>query len=346
MPSFDFTAWRRGPYKLLTTLHGPRDTVFSVSISVEGRFVVATGYSGVYTWDLSTRAPVRTPFIPHSSNEPKNMFSALAWLLFEQGNRDVVVLGNMSGQIFLWEWGHQTQAFDRFCDVPETDSREQISSIGVLEQRITEPNNLQNNTGVTAARIAVAHVDGRVTVWLVSSDRSVTKIFGVIVPDIPKNVRFSQKSMQVLVFAMAGGNLYKLNPETGEVVEVLNCGGIAKVMGHVSLDETNDCFVAWTGRDFDIFALSDGRHLRTLDGGNPLVSFVKQVAFTNEGNLAISGTDRGCGILYDTRSGKAVQTLRYPKGGLVQPVTVSFSKHPPQQQTVGLNSSPLVSRCT
>ncbi|THU76003.1 hypothetical protein K435DRAFT_658133 [Dendrothele bispora CBS 962.96] len=307
--------FKKSPYKFLTTLRGPRDTILSVSFSVEGRFLVAAGYSGVYLWDLLTRAPVSTPFIPPCSNDPKNMFCCTAWLLFDKGDRNVVIIGGMTGNLILWEWNHHQQTFESFCPPPATESVEQIMSIGVLRHRVSE-------RGV--GRIVSSHADRRVTVWSLSpTEKQMTKIFSVVLDEehVPKTVRFSRESRDVLVFSLSGGGILTLHHNTGDIISSDRCGERADIMGNVSVDQLKDCFIAWTGRDFDIFTLSNLRHRLTLDGGVPVVSFAKQIVFADDGRFAVGGTDRGCAVLYDTQSGSVVQNFNYPKGGLVQPVT-------------------------
>ncbi|KAK7434699.1 hypothetical protein VKT23_020063 [Stygiomarasmius scandens] len=305
--------WRKDPYKLVSILQGPRDAVLSVSFSVEGRFVAAAGYSGVYTWDLSTGNPATTPYSAVHSNDPRRMFSASSWLLSEPGSRNILILGSMRGELLIWEWRSDHEMFESFCPAPALQSQEHITSISVHELRISDQND---------GRIVVATADSHVAVLCLSvSDRRLDTIFNVSMAEgfIPKSVCFHQKSRDVIVFAMTGGVVCRLNHATGEG-KTDPCDERADMLGSVCVDEPNDRFIAWTGQDFDIFTLSTLKHVRTLKGFNPLVAFPKQTLFIDQSKFAIAGTDRGCAVIYDTGSGVVVNTLRYPKDGLVHTV--------------------------
>lgn len=47
------------------------------------------------------------------------------------------------------------------------------------------------------------------------------------------------------------------------------------------------------------------------------------MALGEGGEVLLAGTDKGCALLYDVVDGKVLQSLEYPKGGLVQQVAVS-----------------------
>ena len=63
--------------------------------------------------------------------------------------------------------------------------------------------------------------------------------------------------------------------------------------------------------------------VRTFEGENPIVRYLKHAVFAEGGRLLVGGTDRGCAIVYDTGSGNSAQTLEYLRGGLVQHVAVN-----------------------
>ena len=65
--------------------------------------------------------------------------------------------------------------------------------------------------------------------------------------------------------------------------------------------------------------------IRKFQGESPIVRFSKHAVFVEDGGLLVGGTDRGCAVVYETSSGNAVQTLEYPRGGLVQFVAVNNS---------------------
>jgi hypothetical protein len=92
--------------------------------------------------------------------------------------------------------------------------------------------------------------------------------------------------------------------------------------GPVCLDEANNRFIAWTGRNFDLYGLANLDHLRSFDGGAPVFPLPKQVVFVDQGRHILAGSDNGQALLYDTATGNAVRTLKYSGIGLVHQVTV------------------------
>lgn len=93
------------------------------------------------------------------------------------------------------------------------------------------------------------------------------------------------------------------------------------------MESSGKHFVAWTGKDFEMYRLDGIAYKQTFEGDHPRASFPKDTAFTDEGMALVGGTDRGVATIYSIKSGAVVQTLRYPEGGLVQAVTVRDLSH-------------------
>lgn len=86
--------------------------------------------------------------------------------------------------------------------------------------------------------------------------------------------------------------------------------------------------MACTGQDFQAYRLQDTAYRQTYIGPERLKApFSKDTAFAEGGTTLVGGTDSGMAIIYDAQSGKAIQMLEYPRGGLVQPVAVRSSCH-------------------
>ncbi|THH20864.1 hypothetical protein EUX98_g8501 [Antrodiella citrinella] len=95
--------------------------------------------------------------------------------------------------------------------------------------------------------------------------------------------------------------------------------------GKVCLDKANgpsviERFIACTERGFQLHQLGNLSHVLSLESDPFVVSFAKQVAFVDQGSTVVSGTDVGKAVVYSAETGKRVQDLVYPQGGLVQPV--------------------------
>lgn len=104
-------------------------------------------------------------------------------------------------------------------------------------------------------------------------------------------------------------------------------------LGHrssVALHHTGDKFVSWTGSNFQMYNLvSDNLELmQTFSSGtDSALHYPRDVSFGEHDEIIVGGTDRGCGLIYSCGSPDVLQTLNYPKGGLVQCVSVSIDLH-------------------
>ena len=86
------------------------------------------------------------------------------------------------------------------------------------------------------------------------------------------------------------------------------------------MNRTGDKFVAYTGKNFQLFDGNNLELLKTFQAEMPVVP----VVFGESEKIVVGGTDRGCAIVFDTNSEELLQKLEYPCSGLVQPVSVSF----------------------
>lgn len=92
------------------------------------------------------------------------------------------------------------------------------------------------------------------------------------------------------------------------------------------MSNTSNKFVAYTGKNFHLYRLASLELLKTYSAETPVVMFSKTVAFGESENIIVGGTDRGHALIYEVNMEELLQTLTYPRGGLVQPVTVSAAK--------------------
>lgn len=93
------------------------------------------------------------------------------------------------------------------------------------------------------------------------------------------------------------------------------------------MNSTNDTFVSWTGKSFQLFRLAGLELLQTFNTGRPVVYFPRNIVFGEQDHIVVGGTDRGCGQVFQVDDPNKIQILEYQKGGLVQHVAVSQLSH-------------------
>ncbi|KAJ3849816.1 hypothetical protein EV368DRAFT_67119, partial [Lentinula lateritia] len=93
------------------------------------------------------------------------------------------------------------------------------------------------------------------------------------------------------------------------------------IMGSVAMNQMTNKFVAYTGKSFQLYCLGSLELIKTFRAETPVVLFPKCVVFGETENIVVGGTDCSCALVYDVGSEEVLQTLSYPCGGLVQPVS-------------------------
>jgi hypothetical protein len=73
---------------------------------------------------------------------------------------------------------------------------------------------------------------------------------------------------------------------------------------------------------FSLHRLEDGACVQSYET-KPTTAYPKQVTFAEEGKMVIGGGENGIVHVFDTGTGKLVQSLKHSKVGRAQTVTVS-----------------------
>ncbi|KAJ3766492.1 WD40-repeat-containing domain protein [Lentinula raphanica] len=302
-------------YHQLSKLTGPRDAILSLAFSAKAKFLSAAGYSGVLVWDLSTSTAVSTP-LPHmlfAPQNPKYVITASAWIFFQKTKRHVLIIGSMRGDVLLWEWTEETKAFNLLYRVsPMNDTPDEILSIDIHEQDVASGR---------IGRVVASSANRLVSVWTLTSSGEFSKVFTTTLDENlkPKTVRMCKKTRDVFVFPLYGGEIIRLDYKTGAIKSRISPG--PGRMGSVALNHTSDKFVAYTGKNFQLYRLANLEILKTFTAETPVVFYPKQVVFGESERIIVGGTDRGCALVYDVESEGIIQSLKYPSGNLVQPVS-------------------------
>ncbi|KAJ3746903.1 WD40-repeat-containing domain protein [Lentinula raphanica] len=302
-------------YHPLSRLTGPRDAVLSLAFSAKAKFLSASGYSGVFIWDLSTSIAV-TKHLPHmlfAPQNPKYVITASTWIYFQKTKRHVLILGSMRGDILLWDWTEQRKTFNLLYRVsPMNDSSDEILSIDIHEQDVASGR---------IGRVVTSSANRFISVWTLTSSGEFSKVFTTTLDDNlkPKTVCMCKQTRDIFVFPLYGGEIIRLDYKTGEIKSRKSPG--PGRMGSVALNRTSDKFVAYTRKNFQLYRLGNLEMLKTFNAETPVVFYPKQVVFGESESIVVGGTDRGCALVYDVESERIIQTLQYPGGNLVQPVS-------------------------
>ncbi|KAH7880261.1 WD40-repeat-containing domain protein [Lentinula edodes] len=300
-------------YEPLATLSGARDAVVSLAFSAKAKFLSAAGYSGVFVWDLSTSAAITLPHMLFAPQNPKYVITSSFWVYFQKNKCHVLLLASMRGDLILWDYKDDIKSFQVLYRVPPMENKEEeVLSMDVYEQDIASGR---------IGRVVAATANRHISVWSLSSSGEFSKIFSTTLDENinPKTVRMCKITRDIFVFPFYGGEILCLDYKTGAIKSRKSHG--PGIMGSVALSNTSNKFVAYTGKNFHLYRLASLELLKTYSAETPVVMFSKTVAFGESENIIVGGTDRGHALIYEVNTEELLQTLTYPRGGLVQPVT-------------------------
>ncbi|KAJ3756602.1 WD40-repeat-containing domain protein [Lentinula raphanica] len=301
-------------YKRYAAFKGLQNGVLSVSISSNGKYLVAAGLFGAAVWNLTTLERLTLPNF--RSEESFNLFSTSAWLYFDTGcattSRHVLVLGTLHGQII---------ALDLNEDEKELQSTRLPASRNVVQQVMSLDTQQLGSGMKTRAGVVASFADGVVKSWTLSLNGGFQMLLSINFEEafFPKNVLFDKDSQNVLVFSREGGNRALLDRRTGKVIARIGNG--CEIMAFVSIDQRGNRFVASTGFGYQLYNSNTLSYIRSFRQDPPLQDRPCQVAFGENGLKVVGGTNQGEALLFDSGSGLLEQRMKYPRDNVVQTVT-------------------------
>ncbi|KAE9386956.1 WD40 repeat-like protein, partial [Gymnopus androsaceus JB14] len=292
---------------------GPQDAVTTLTFSAQAKFLAATGLGGVNVWNINNHQVI--PFassevgVPHPD---KIAFPVAIWVYFMQRSQHVLLLGTCDGTIQLWDYVEERATFELKRTSTRHEKSAQVVSIDSFQTEVASGGQ---------AKIAASFFDRTVSVLTFTIDGRLKKKFSVPFEEsfMPKTVRFEVGSGNIFVFAMNGGSVALLEGETGNTI--WRKMDAPTLMGSVSVDRRCKQFVACTSQGFELFDLEPVSPIKRFDSEPIRLSFPKHTIFTEDDTKVVGGTDRGCAEVYNVKTGKMVQTLKYKYEGLVQAVS-------------------------
>ncbi|KAJ3767651.1 WD40-repeat-containing domain protein [Lentinula raphanica] len=317
-------------YKELTTLKGPEDAVTSLAFSVHGKFLAAVGPGGVTVWNTSTHQSVlfssspvgnsgtsSTTSATRATQPPeKGKFPALAWLYFAQRSRHVLLLGTLDGQVQIWDYIDERLVFELNRKIVNITlpvgsiGHKQVLSLDVYPREVPLGSHVQIVASYTCRSVLMGtlRADGDF------KQRYFTTLEAGF---MPKTVRFD-KNGNLLIFSMYGGIVTLLDVQTGYTL--WRKTDAPEFMATVTLDEDCKDFIACTTEGFELWDLDRMILAKRFEQAPISLSLPKHSCFSEWKAKVIGGTDRACAEVYDVKSGRLEQRLKYPHGGMVQAV--------------------------
>ncbi|KAJ3739840.1 WD40-repeat-containing domain protein [Lentinula detonsa] len=317
-------------YKEPTTLKGPEDAVTALAFSVHGKFLAAVGPGGVNVWNMSTHQSVPFSSLPvgkfgtssatsatRATQLPeKGKFPALAWLYFAQRSLHILLLGTLDGQLQIWDYIDERMTFElnrKIVDItlpPGSIGHKQVLSLDVYPREVAFGSH---------AQIVASYTSRSVLVGTLRADGDFKQRYFTTLEAgfMPKTVRFD-KNGNLLVFSMYGGIVTLLDVQTGYTL--WRKSDAPEFMATVTLDEDCKDFIACTTQGFELWDLNRMVLLKEFEQAPISLSLPKHACFSEWKTKVIGGTDRACAEVYDIKSGRFEQRLKYPNGGMVQAV--------------------------
>ncbi|KAL1739353.1 hypothetical protein HDZ31DRAFT_49524, partial [Schizophyllum fasciatum] len=250
-----------------------------------------TGYAGALVWDISplpqegAALPVPTPFQPFG---PSSTMTTCLWVAFVAAKRDVLVIGNVQGDIIVWsiEHAHVRLFFYNGMQGLEALATHPVGGTPGCDHEIVS---LVANTDTVAqfgesVRIGYASLDGHISIIRLSVDGEPTSLFRHDISSasfIPRHLSFLPASSDLVVFSLHFGTMKRYD-HAGNEVWTASHG--PKTMGYVSLLDSRR-FVAYVEDHFELVGLEDGKILKKYDIGPQAISWPKDAAFVENGSF-------------------------------------------------------------
>ena len=93
--------------------------------------------------------------------------------------------------------------------------------------------------------------------------------------------------------------------------------------GHAAISHKKWLIVIDNGQEFSSHSLRTGMFIRNFPTGKPTKRYPKQVAFGENNNVIVGGSDHCAVYVFDHDTGGPIDLLRHSERGLVQTVMVS-----------------------
>ncbi|KAI5895831.1 uncharacterized protein SCHCODRAFT_02494499 [Schizophyllum commune H4-8] len=295
-------------YEYLATLTDQKDSVLSLSFSPDGKYLAATGYAGVSIWDTGTQGLMSVPQLEVSE---RNVAARSVWISFE-GERLIFILGFKCGDVALWYWDEDQDAF-----IHAKRFRFGHEEARLLSMDVYQPSLDKDHPG----RLAIATSDNLVTMWAITYDLDTIRGFSVPLESScrPKTIKFDPLAHTLVVFSEFGGSIVRIDCQSGARVGARTDGPI--IMSSVVVDLIGKRYVAHTGRSLEIVSMAGRPVSRSIPLEQADVPYTMHSAFGEGGKVIITGTAKGRVLVFDTDNARILQSMDYPRGGLVQYVS-------------------------
>ncbi|THU85384.1 hypothetical protein K435DRAFT_805932 [Dendrothele bispora CBS 962.96] len=278
-------------YQPIIRLRSSIDIAAAASFSVDAKYVSVAGDSGVDVWVL-----------PHPSLDVKfvgmrilnficdSAVSSMAWFLFQENKRDVLVLGFESGEVFTEMSLQALGNTSVLCITPR--------------QRVIEAGGWGD--------LAICLADGSVCSCSVTSNGTVAVNFcAELQLELPVFVQFCPQSGDLLVFSPSGPNMQKLDGETGLLICKVSGSKACFPLG--SPDTWSTTITDMQSSDCEVI-----NYIGSLDTGVPFAWGRNHVDLAEGGRVVIAGTMSGKIMVLGTPSGYLNQVFEDSVQGKLQ----------------------------
>ncbi|KAF8583149.1 WD40 repeat-like protein [Ramaria rubella] len=267
-------------YQLGGRLKGHTDAIHTLAIANSGKWLASGGSDGVKLWDLTTHAQLRFTYPVHGLRGP---ISCMTWVRRDIA-REILCYG--TGLSWLVSCGQSL----REGNLEECWARR----LGQGFEITCICRNETSGCGATGT------CDSIVQVWTFESNG------GYI--HFSRTLGFVNNTAQDLyLFGLYNGQWHILQGDDGKV---LSSRDTDRMMGATAISVEQNQFVVDNGTDgFDLHALDNSMHVRTLPMEIPTKKLPKQVAFGENSQVIVGGSDHGVVYVFERESGKLLHSL-------------------------------------
>ncbi|KAK0463422.1 WD40-repeat-containing domain protein [Armillaria novae-zelandiae] len=297
-------------YHIEKTIKSPQAAVLCLAATEKGQFLASRGADGVYLWNTKTGKQLRRP----GGGGFRGDTTAMTWIRGEDDADEALIYGTLRGYLICWRQIKDTTDFEELYCL-HIGSATKITAL---------------DFNPPSRRLVLSTRNGTIQVHQVDAHMSLHGHISVSIQNCDARAIYflpNGESRNIMVFGCRSGKMYSTTPvayllrgNDGSVIESYDAGGI---IGNATMNAAKDVFgIDDPSQGVALYRVLDGAKVKTLPVKATKTPRPRQVAFTQDSKIVVSGSDHGIIYMFERRDG-SVSKLTTEGTAWVQTVTTA-----------------------
>ncbi|KAK0431138.1 Quino protein amine dehydrogenase [Armillaria borealis] len=280
----------------------PHPTGINSGVRKDGSVFDNNGSDRVFLWNTKTGKQLKRP----GGEGFRGDTTTMTWICGEDDANEVLIYGTLCGYIICWKQIKNMWDFEELYCL-------HIGSATEITALDFDP---------PSHRLALSTRNGTIQVHKVDTQMKLHGHISVIIQNCdPRAIYFlpNRESRNMIMFGCHSGKIYLLQGNDGTMIETYDAGGI---IGHATVNTAKDVFsIDDPSEGIALYRIVDGAKVKTLPVKTTKTLWLRQVAFTQDSKIVMSGSNHGIIYVFERRDG-SVSKLTTEGTAWVQTITV------------------------